>query len=177
MKMTTGLVRASYVHVFEPKDDLNGVPKYSISLIIPKGSNTVELYKKHVRELLADPESQRILGSNTKGMWDPLRDGDEDRPDDANYKNCYFINAKANSDHRPKVLDKDRNEIVDTEDFYSGCWCQAVLSLYVFNKNGKKGVGVGLLAVRKIKDDAPLGGTAVTDNDWDDSLVDIDDLM
>lgn len=176
MKMTTGLVRASYAHVFEPKEDLNGTPKYSISLIIPKDSNTVGIYKKHVRELLDDPDTKRILG-NTKGMWEPLRDGDEDRPDDEAYKNAYFINAKANADHRPKVLDHDRNEIVDTEDFYSGCWCQAVLSLYPFNKNGKKGIGVGLLAVRKIKDGAALGGTAVTDNDWDDSLVDIDDLM
>ena len=61
IKMTTGLVRLSYAHLFQPAEDLSGHEKYSASLIIPKGSNTVAIYKDHVKTLLADPEAKAIL--------------------------------------------------------------------------------------------------------------------
>lgn len=36
IKMTTGLVRLSYAHLFQPAEDLSGHEKYSASLIIRK---------------------------------------------------------------------------------------------------------------------------------------------
>lgn len=114
IKMTTGLVRLSYAHLFQPAEDLSGHEKYSASLIIPKGSNTVAIYKDHVKTLLADPEAKAIL-KNLSGVDDGLRDGDEKRPDDDAYAKAYYVNAKANTDHKPKILDRDRNEIVDLQ--------------------------------------------------------------
>lgn len=177
IKMTTGLVRLSYAHLFQPDEDLSGHEKYSASLIIPKGSNTVSIYKDHVKTLLADPEAKAIL-KNLSGVDDGLRDGDEKRPDDDAYAKAYYVNAKANTDHRPKILDRDRNEIVDPEEVYSGCYVQAVLTLYVYNTSGNKGIGVSLNAIRKIKDGERLAGTVVSESDWDDSLLgDVDELM
>lgn len=173
IKMTTGLVRLSYAHLFQPAEDLSGHEKYSASLIIPKGSNTVSIYKDHVKTLLADPEAKAIL-KNLSGV----DDGDEKRPDDDAYAKAYYVNAKANTDHRPKILDRDRNEIVDPEEVYSGCYVQAVLTLYVYNTSGNKGIGVSLNAIRKIKDGDRLAGTVVSESDWDDSLLgDVDELM
>ena len=75
-------------------------------------------------------------------------------------------------------LDRDRNEIVDPEEVYSGCYVQAVLTLYVYNTSGNKGIGVSLNAIRKIKDGERLAGTVVSESDWDDSLLgDVDELM
>ena len=44
IKVITGKVRASFVHVFEPAAINGGEPKYSCSLIIPK-SDTVTIGK------------------------------------------------------------------------------------------------------------------------------------
>ena len=176
IKMTTGLVRLSYAHLFQPAEDLSGHEKYSASLIIPKGSNTVSIYKDHVKTLLADPEAKAIL-KNLSGVDDGLRDGDEKRPDDDAYASI-LRQREANTDHRPKILDRDRNEIVDPEEVYSGCYVQAVLTLYVYNTSGNKGIGVSLNAIRKIKDGERLAGTVVSESDWDDSLLgDVDELM
>ena len=44
IKVITGKVRASFVHVFEPQSINGSEPKYSCSLIIPK-SDTVTVQK------------------------------------------------------------------------------------------------------------------------------------
>lgn len=67
---------------------------------------------------------------------------------------------------------------MDPEEVYSGCYVQAVLTLYVYNTSGNKGIGVSLNAIRKIKDGERLAGTVVSESDWDDSLLgDVDELM
>ena len=57
------------------------------------------------------------------------------------------------------------------DELYSGCYVQAQLSLYVYNANGNKGVGVGLEAVRKVAEGERLGGVTVKADDFDDDLV------
>lgn len=176
MKFTTGLVRLSFAHIFQPAPDLNGNDKYSASLIIPKKSQTANRLKQAIADMLADPEIKKNLGKGN--IRNPLRDGDE--KDDEAYADSYFINAKSNPDHKPKVLDKDRQEVVDPSEVYSGCYVQAVVSLYPYNKGVNKGIGVSLLAIRKIKDGKAFTGSVVSDTDFDDSLLegdDLDDLM
>lgn len=168
-KITTGLVRLSYANIFQPAVTPSGDEKYSASLIIPKDSNTVDIVKKEMKRMLADPEVKRILGNSTKFTHELLRDGDE-KGDDA-YAGSYFINAKANIDHRPKVFTKDMVECADPEEVYSGCYVQAVISLYAYNKGGNKGIGASLIAIRKIKDGEHFSGLAVSADDFDNSLL------
>ena len=174
MKITTGLVRLSYPHIFEPSETLNGDMKYSASLIIPKNSKTAERLKTAVADILATDEAKKIIGKS-KIKYELLRDGDE-KEDDPAYENAYFVNAKANESHPPIVVDKDRQEIVDARDVYAGCYVQAVISIYPYNKNGNCGIGAGLLAIRKIKDGEPLTGNVVSDSDFDDSVIENDGL-
>lgn len=175
MKFTTGLCRLSYAHVFEPKEDLSGNPKYSCSLIIPKSDEKqINRINEAFGTMLADKDILVKLGGKAKGADLPLRDGDE--REDAVYEDCFYLNAKANPDYPPQVLLKDRTECVDREEVYSGCYVQAVLEFFPYNANGKKGIGVGLRAIRKIKDGEPLTGSKVSDSDWDDDLIE-DDLL
>lgn len=73
----------------------------------------------------------------------------------------------------------DFNKRVITADdevkVYSGCYVQAVLSIFPYN-NQQVGVGIGLTAIRKVADGEPLAGTVVSDKDWDDTLLG-DDLL
>ena len=177
VKFTTGLSLLSYAHVLKPAETLNGDMKYSAALVFAKTSDTAKRAKEAVNKLMADDDVKKFLGK-TKIKYELLRDGDE--KDDEHYAGCYFINAKANEDHKPKVMDRDRVEIVDPNEIYSGCYVQAVLNLYAYNKNGNSGIGASLLGIRKIKDGEPLTGSTVTDSDFDDSLLEgdgLDDLM
>lgn len=177
MKFTTGLVRLSYPHLFKPGETLNGDMKYSASLIMGKNSDTAKRAKALVDEMMKDPEVKQLLGKS-KIKYPLLRDGDE--KGDPAYDGNFYINAKSNEDHKPKLLDRDRVDIVDPNELYAGCYVQAVLSIYPYNKNGNSGFGASLLAVRFIKDGEPLTGGTVTDDDWDDDLLEgdgLDDLM
>lgn len=100
-KVVTGKnTRFSYLIVNEPKAINGGIPKYSVSLIIPK-SDTVTVEKIKAAIKAAYDEGQGKLKGNgktvppLKAIKTPLRDGDDERPDDEAYAGCYFINANS----------------------------------------------------------------------------------
>ena len=177
-KVITGKVRLSFVNLAEPKDDMQGVPFYSAQIIIDKDDKrTVQAFEKAVAALRQDPKALAKVNNNEKAIAVPFRDGDTDTADSvANapdvYEGKYFVNAK--NKRRVTCLGKNKEHLEPfdiEEQLYSGCFVQAQLSLYVYNANGNKGVGVGLEAVRKVADGDRLGGTTVKVNDFDDDLV------
>ena len=154
--MVTGLVRLSYAHLFEPASINGSQPKFSVSIIIPKSD------KKTIADINAAVEAAKQSGVAKYGgkipavLKLPLRDGDAERPDDAAYKNSYFLNAS--SAQRPGIVDVKRQAILDADAVYSGCYGLVSINCYPFNTNGNKGVAVGLNHVMKIKDGEALSG-------------------
>lgn len=175
-KVVTSLVRFSYMHVWEPAAIEEGQDKkYSVSLIIPKSDK--ELIER-INNAIAAAKEQG------KGKWGgkipaklklPLRDGDEERPEDEAYKNSYFINATAKT--KPGLVDKDRQAIIDAGDLYSGCYGRASITFYPFDVSGNKGIACGLNHIQKIKDGEPLGGRSRAEDDFADDFSDEDDLL
>ena len=94
----------------------------------------------------------------------PLRDGDEERPDDEAYANSCFINA--NSDTAPGIVDRDRNEIMERSEIYSGIYARFSINFYAFNTNGNKGIACGLNNMQKLSDGVPLGGKSKPEDDF-----------
>lgn len=176
MQFTTGTVRLSYAHLFEPHQDPSGQDRYSCSLLIRKDSKDVERLKFAFQKILEDPESIKKLG-NARNVDIPLRDGDE--KDNPEYHGCFYLNAKAGVNNPPKIFDRDHVEIMDRSEVYSGCYVQASISLYVYNKGANRGIGVGLRGIRKIKDGEPLSGSTVTASEFSDDLVkdDLDEFF
>ena len=99
-KVITGVnTRWSYANVWDPKSINGGAPKYSVSLIIPKSDTaTVNKIKAAIQSAYEEGESK--LKGNGKSvpalsiLKTPLRDGDLERPDDAAYAGCYFVNLR-----------------------------------------------------------------------------------
>ena len=181
MKFTTGLVRLSYAHLFKPYSQAGNDPKYSAALLFPKSDKrTIDRLHKALEDIKKDDYSKTKWagkGGVIGKIDSPVHDGDVEKEGDPTYKGMYYLNAKANPDRPPKIVDKDRNDIVDQSEVYSGCWVQAVLTFFSYNANGHKGIGVGLAAIRKIKDGPSLaGGTTVTDADFSDDLIDPNDI-
>lgn len=158
-KIITGVVRGSFLHVWEPSSmQDNGPKKYSAALLIPKSDKaTIAAINKAIEEIKKDPAALATWGGKLPPVLKlPLRDGDVEKPGDENYKGHYWINAT--SSQQPGVLDSDKNEMIDKTKLYSGCYLKADINLYAFNKNGNRGIAVGLNNILKVKDGLALAG-------------------
>lgn len=163
-KVVTGKVRFSYANVFEPKSIQGSKAKYSVSLLIDKND------KKTIDDVNKAIENAKRAGISKFGgkipavLKLPMRDGDAERPDDENYKGKYFINA--NSDIKPGLVDKKRQPIIDTTEFYSGCYGHASISFFAYNTSGNKGIACGLNNIMKTEDGEMLGGRSRAEDDF-----------
>lgn len=176
-KVVTGKVRFSYVHVFEPWSGQPGQePKYSVCLLIPKeDKKTLAKITAAMDEAIQEGIKSKWGGKQPKNLHLPVRDGDEERADESpEYEGMMFLNA--NSKSAPGVVDKTLNEIIDKEEFYSGCWGRASINFFPYDSNGNRGIGVGLNNVQKLKDGEHLGGSrASAEDDFDDDFEDDDE--
>lgn len=177
-KVVTGKVRFCYVNVFEPTAMNEGdTPKYNICVLIPKSDTaTIDKIKKAI-EAAKEAGKAKLADKNGRipaNLKLPLRDGDEERPDDPAFEDHYFINA--NSMRQPSIVDRSLNPIMSRDEFYSGCYGRASINFYAFNVSSK-GIAAGLNNLQKLEDGEMLAGgsTAEEDfggeNEWDDELA------
>lgn len=159
VQFVTDKVRFSFVHVFEPAETLNGTMKYSASILIPKSDKAgVAAFNKAFEECKA-ANIGYFGGAIPKVLKGGLRDGDAEK-DDAVYAGHYFFNA--NSNERPGIFDENSNAILDKNEFYSGCYGRASVTLYPYDVSGTKGIAIGLNAVKKLEEGEKLGGAVTT---------------
>lgn len=172
-KVVTGKVRLSYANIFEPKSVNGGDEKYGSSILIPK-SDTPTLQKiKAAVDILKKQAMDANKGKLPPNFKTPLRDGDEERPDDEAYAGHYFFNASSkNKPGIAKPIGKDASgktkfaEITDTTEVYSGCYAKVSINFYLFNTNGSRGVAAGLNNIVKIQDGDFLGGRSSVGDDF-----------
>ena len=155
-KVTTGKVRLSYAHLFEAASIEGNTPKFSVSVIIPKtDTETLKAIKDAVEE--AKEQGKGKWGGKVPAtLKTPLRDGDNERPDDPAYENCYFLNASSNN--KPGVVDQNVHPVLDASEVYSGCYGRLTINFYAFSASGNKGIAAGLGNVQKLEDGESLGG-------------------
>jgi len=178
-KVVTGKVRLSYANIFEPKSINGSEPKYSVSLIIPKDdTQMVETIKKAI-ENAKERDKGKWNGKVPANLKTPLRDGDEERPDDEAYANSYFLNA--NSTKAPAVVGTEKDKStgraiqLGEEDVYSGCYARVSINFYGYNAAGNKGVACGLGNIQKIDDGERLGGGSSAEEEFDFEEIDVED--
>lgn len=164
-KVITGKVRASYLHVFEPWAANEGQDKkYSVCLIISKTDKTT------LKKIKAAVDAAKKAGINTLGgkipatLKTPLRDGDDERPDQEEFAGAYFLNA--NSRTKPGLIDQHKDPILDSDDLYSGCYIRASINFYAYNTSGNKGIACGLNNIQKWEDGDFLGGRSKAEDDF-----------
>ena len=152
-------------------------PKYNICVLIPKSDTaTIDKIKKAIE---AAKEAGKVKLADKNGRIPanlklPLRDGDEERPDDPAFEDHYFINA--NSMRQPSIVDRSLNPIMSRDEFYSGCYGRASISFYAFNVSSK-GIAAGLNNLQKLEDGEMLAGGSTAEEDfggenkWDDDMM------
>lgn len=171
-KVVTGEVRFSYVNVFEPKSINGSDEKYSVSLLIDKrDTKTIEAIERAI-EAAKQAGVAKFGGKIPPMLKLPLRDGDTERPDDENYAGKMFVNANCKT--KPGLIEKNGMEIIDTTEFYSGCYGKASVTFYAFNSNGSKGIACGLNNIMKTRDGEPLGGRSRAVDDFANDIEEDD---
>lgn len=182
-KVITNEARMSYAHVFEPHAIDGNDPKYSVSVLIPKDDEeAIQLINEAIEAAKEEGRTKKWGGKIPMNLKLPLRDGDEERPDDEAYAGHYFFNAT--SSNKPQVVkftgQRDKNgkpifaEIEDEDEFYSGCFAKVSVNFYPFNANGNKGIAAGLNNLLKTRDGERLAGGASAEEDFEDVIDDID---
>ena len=178
-KVVTGKVRFCYVNVFEPTAMNEGdTPKYNICVLIPKSDTaTIDKIKKAI-EAAKEAGKAKLADKNGRipaNLKLPLRDGDEERPDDPAFEDHYFINA--NSMRQPSIVDRSLNPIMSKDEFSSGWYGRASINFYAFNVSSK-GIAAGLNNLQKLEDGEMLAGGSTAEEDFGgDNAVQDDDMM
>ncbi len=171
-KVRTGKCRLSYPHLFEKYEKSD---KYQCQLLIPKDDKESMRVIKEAIETAKAKGKAELWGNKIPGNYrSPLNDGDN-LDDMEAYEGMYYLNAK--STRKPQVVDLDRDDILDAEEVYSGCYVRASIVFYPYSNEGK-GVACLLNNIQKLEDGERLGGGAASaDEDFaDDDEDDDDDL-
>ena len=160
-QMTTGEVRLSYAHLYDPYSNNGGDPKYSVTVLMPK----TDVQAKARLDAAFEAAKQKGIAEKWNGVLPPvvasaIHDGDGVRPNGepfgAECKGHWVFTAS--SKNPVSLVDASMNPIVQKGELYSGCYARVCVSLFPYNSNGKRGIGIGLEAVQKLRDGDPLGG-------------------
>ena len=170
-----GEVRFCYANVFAPRKNEDGTDgKYSVQILVPK----VDAQAKKMIDTAIEAAKQAGVAGKWNGKMPPasklhipLRDGDEEDPDDDTYQGMWFLNASSLTKPGVRVLENGQmSEALDTDDFYSGCWGAVVVNFYAYANSGNMGISAGLNNVIKTRDDERLAGGRSAEQDFGDMV-------
>ena len=172
--------RLSYANIWEPKQ-VNGTgdPKYSCCLLIKKSDTAaIAKLKAAIEAVKKGPQGTGPLGRLSAQEPEAAPARRRHRKGDENYEGCYFLNANASENRRPKIIDRACNDVLDQDEVYSGCYAKVKIGLFSYSASGNKGIGAGLEVIQKVRDGERLSGGNSTDgfeilsDDDDDSFLD-----
>jgi len=162
LRVVTGEVRLSYVHLFTPYAKPGNEPKYSVTVLLPKS----DIATRQRIDAAINAAIQAGVQSNWSGVRPPIialpiHDGDGVRPSDGmpfgNECKGHWV-FTASSKQQPQVVDMTIQPILNQTEIFSGIYGRVSIRFFPYNNNGKKGIGCGLNNVQKLRDGEPLGG-------------------
>lgn len=170
-KAMTPEFRVAFPSVFQArKNDLNGKDEFSVVALFPKDADLKPLHLAAQAALVAKfgPDKKKWP---TK-MRSPFRDqGDRAKNENGKEvlpqgyeKGLTYLTLR--SQQKPGVVDKDVQEIIDTSEFYGGCWARASINAYAYDIKGNRGVSFGLGNLQKVKDGDAFGNRTKPQDDF-----------
>ena len=177
-KMNIGEVRFSYVSVLEPREDMNGDMKYSVTMLIPKSNTKLIAEIKAAMSQAAQEGLNKVFGGKMPPsgvLAYPIHDGDgvkqNGQPFGDECKGMLVMTAATNEKYPPQVIRaSDRKAITDPREIYSGCYGYVSVKFSAYN-NRKVGVGCYLNNVMKTHEGEPLAGGSTAENDFADIQI------
>jgi hypothetical protein len=177
--------RVSYPSVFEARAAMDGAPlMYSLTMLFrtvadPKHpeEKVVDIgkLKQNVVEVLTEqfgPDKTKWpkFGVGPGLVRLPFRNGAEPGyVEKAGYgPGVVFVRASSGVKFaKPQVVDGNVNPILSPNEFYGGCYAQAMVKAHWYDNSGNRGVSFYLGNVQKIRDGIPFGGATKPEDDFD----------
>lgn len=165
--IVTGIVRGSYVNIFQPKLNDQGEPRYSMMLLIPK-SDTATI--ERIKAAQAAAVKKKWPNKPPAKINYTLHDGDGVKPESGEpygpeCKGCFVMNVS--SKNQPGIVDAKRNPILDPKACVSGDYYRVDINAYGY-EGKKSGVTFGLNNVQFVRRGEPLGNTRSAEAAFDD---------
>ena len=175
---TTPEVVVTFPNIFKLKSYQGGTPSKSIRLLFDKNNKVHMDYLKSLVAQMnavlveqwpnADERPRIPMVGHDKS---PIKDGDkscngqgipykEKNPEVVGH---YFLTAskypnESNPDAALHIVDRNKADILNAGEIYSGCYCKVNLNAYARTRTDNKGISLGLNGVQKIKDGERIGG-------------------
>lgn len=148
--------RIAYEHLMQPyKGEASDTAQYSCCVLIDKSdTDSIAAVNAAVNAAKAKGTAEKWGGKEPFKPQLPLRDGRE--REGAEFQSAMFFNCKSN---RPvPVQNRSKAPIMNSAEVYSGMWAIVCCTAFAYDKNGNKGVAMGLEAVLKTADDEAFAG-------------------
>lgn len=174
-RVTLKNVRLSYPNVWEARAfaDGDGKPAFSAAFLIPKdttlGKDTIldiEDAIEAAKEAEWDNKIPKIKRSNIA-----FRDGDDDQDGEIDLKpeNEGMMIVPARNYKRPKVLDRDKTELVEADNvIYGGCFVDAIVTFWAQTYKNTPRINCSLEGIRFREDGEAFGAPPISGDDFDD---------
>lgn len=169
-QVVTSEVRLSYVNLFEARkiSEKDKEARYSVTILIPKntpeGKKTIADIKVAIAKA-AEKGAQKHFGGRIPTNLDAistLRDGDTAVTDLGDLKKLKnpelegMMYMRLSSKFKPKVLNAQRQEIINPLEVYSGIYGRVSLTLFAYSGDGRRGISAVLNNVMITRDGDPL---------------------
>lgn len=158
-------VRLSYCYAVKGRMNKEGKHSWSATLLVPKNHPQLDDIRASIEAAKAAGKEKGKLGKGA--IKSPLLDGDAKEEDgsfkygsDENRGN-FLLRASAYT-RAPKVVDQGKNEILDADELYSGCYANVVINFYPYKGETGQGISPGLEAIQKKRDGERLAGGGVS---------------
>jgi hypothetical protein len=165
----------NYPFLFTKKEIQNGDPRFTVTMMFDKKTDITILRKAANDALIAEFTADKKLWP--KGLTSPFHDGDTEPTKDGvdEFKGIIYVDAWTKNP--PLILDRRKQEILDKNEIYSGCYARASLNAFAYNRPEKKGVSFQLRGIQKLEDGEPFFKNLCNANiDEFDDLEELDDL-
>ena len=169
-RILTPVARATFVHLLEPQAFQGQTPKYSCGLIFDKNAD-LSVLRTAAEELAKGQYGQYYKNyaykSFTKGS-EIVEKRKEKNKSWEEFVDTIYMNPKTTD--VPDVVTKIGGKYIrldNPNDVYWGMYVRAVVSVFLYNTGGNKGVGFALNRVIKIREGEKLGNYHSVESDFD----------
>jgi hypothetical protein len=174
--------RLSFMSLYEPQADMNGVIRYQMEMLFPKergGSQFKEMLEIY-NEALANAKFSSG-GPAPRTFKEAIIDGNSKKQ--GGRHGNFMLKAVASKEingtpNKVKLLLPNRMP-AGPGDIYEGCWCRAILTAFTYEarKDGKanapiisRGANFNIITVQKVRDDKPFA-SRISDTEIDAMLA------
>ncbi len=173
VKLVSPKFRGSFVHAFKAQAIGKGTPKFSITMILPKGVPASEEFKTKLKRRFEGDMMEKfgkILPDEALKHY-PIKDGDtyvdndgETRPE---YKGAWVIKAANERAPGVMVLQDDNSRIpAEPREIYSGAWYVISITTFAWSNENGRGVSVSLSGILKVAEGDKFSASDFSENDF-----------